>query len=159
MKPSWKDGSIPVGDEQEAGTEPAAHSHEHRGTEHGHDEDETGHDNPHGHAPKPAAPTPGPWRLGKNGGVVADVPIIGGPDGSDDVAYYGGHLICESVTESNARLIAAAPDLLAACEAIHDAGIVPFAAEKAGTQRGRNNANYADELLRAAIAKARGGAR
>jgi hypothetical protein len=55
--------------------------------------------------------TPGPWRLGKAGGVVADVPIEGGPRGSDDVAYYGGHLICESTTPANARLIIAAPKM------------------------------------------------
>lgn len=56
--------------------------------------------------------TPGPWRLGKQGGsVVADVPV---PEmhGSDCVEYYGGHLIAESITPSNAKLIAAAPDLV-----------------------------------------------
>lgn len=57
--------------------------------------------------------TPGPWRRGKQGGsVVADVPV---PEmgGSDAVEYYGGHLVAESITPSNAKLIAAAPDMLA----------------------------------------------
>lgn len=67
--------------------------------------------------------TPGPWRVGKTGCVVADVPV---PEmgGSDDVDYYGGHLICESVTPANAKLISAAPDLLKAAKAIlaHFAG-------------------------------------
>lgn len=50
------------------------------------------------------SPTPGPWRLGRVGSVVSDHPVQG-MSGSDAVEYYGGHLICESVTESNARLI------------------------------------------------------
>ena len=42
-----------------------------------------------------------PWRVGKSGAVVADykVPEMGG---SDDVDYYGGHLIAESVVQRNA---------------------------------------------------------
>ncbi|MBC3906238.1 hypothetical protein [Undibacterium umbellatum] len=57
--------------------------------------------------------TPGPWRVGSSGGVVCDTPIKDGIPGSDEVKYYGGHLICESMTFANAKLIAAAPDLLA----------------------------------------------
>ena len=58
--------------------------------------------------------TPGPWQIGKNfGSVVCDTPVPG-ISGSDDTEYYGGHLIAESVTEANARLIAAAPELLEA---------------------------------------------
>lgn len=60
--------------------------------------------------------TPGPWRIGKSGGVVSDAPIEGGVPGTADVDYYGGHLICETVTSANARLIAASPDLLQALE-------------------------------------------
>ena len=56
--------------------------------------------------------TPGPWRVGNSGGVVSDLPIDGGVPGTADVEYYGGHLICETVTSANAKLIAAAPDLL-----------------------------------------------
>lgn len=56
--------------------------------------------------------TPAPWRAGseRRNCVVADAaaPGIGG---SDDVAYYGGHLICESVNDANASLIAAAPEM------------------------------------------------
>jgi len=57
--------------------------------------------------------TPGPWRMGRHGAIVSDTPV---PEisGSDETDYYGGHLICESVTNWNARLIACAPDLVAA---------------------------------------------
>lgn len=48
--------------------------------------------------------TPLPWRVGKTGSVVADAPVPG-LRGSDDTDYYGGHLICESVTPSNAEFI------------------------------------------------------
>lgn len=61
--------------------------------------------------------TRGPWRVGKGfGSVVADTPV---PEvnGSDAVEYYGGHLVAESISPANARLIAAAPDLLAALKA------------------------------------------
>ena len=60
--------------------------------------------------------TPGPWKLGSRGAVVADIPTSNQLAGSDDVDYYGGYLICESVTEANARLIAAAPELLEALQ-------------------------------------------
>jgi len=92
--------------------------------------------------------TPGPWRLEKQAAGL-DWTSIGGP-----VATVGGEALCESVefivgevsdfgphgeqeTEANARLIAAAPDLLEACE---------YAAEHAeGLRR---------EALREAIDKA-----
>lgn len=45
-----------------------------------------------------------PWRTGNGGSVVADEPIPG-VRGSDDVGYYGGHLVCESVTPANASRI------------------------------------------------------
>jgi len=57
--------------------------------------------------PKPTPqPTPTPWRKGiRPDCVVADVPIDGGCNGTGDVEYYGGYLICESVTEANADRI------------------------------------------------------
>ena len=56
--------------------------------------------------------TPGPWRVGNCRSVVADSPM-GTHSEQDNVAYYGGALVAESIrTEANARLIAAAPDLL-----------------------------------------------
>lgn len=64
--------------------------------------------------------TPGPWRVGTWGGsVVADYPIPVG--GSDDVDYYGGHLVAESIAPQNTPIIAAAPELLAAAKKLRHA--------------------------------------
>lgn len=72
--------------------------------------------------------TPGPWRVGRPGSVVADHPVPE-MDGSDAVDYYGGHLIAESVTAKNAPLLAAAPELLSAAKklrrAVYELGLDP----------------------------------
>lgn len=68
--------------------------------------------------------TPGPWRLGKHPAVVvSDHPIgktdLGADGGHDDVEYYGGHCICESVAKkADSLLLAAAPDLLTIAEVL-----------------------------------------
>ena len=50
-----------------------------------------------------------PYRIGKCGGsIVADFPIDEGIRGTDDVGYYGGFLIAESVTPSNIEFIVTA---------------------------------------------------
>ena len=60
--------------------------------------------------------TPGPWREGTAGGIVADAPT--GFDDDDNIRAYGGHLVCESVwTKGNRSFIAAAPELYEACKA------------------------------------------
>lgn len=67
--------------------------------------------------------TPGPWRLHEQRGrtyVVAGRGVEAGE--------FMGHLIAAETTcpdwPANARLIAAAPDLLAACEAVLSAPVV-----------------------------------
>lgn len=54
---------------------------------------------------KVTSPTARPWRIGRPGAVVADEPVLEGPCGSDDRGYYGGYLVCESITPSNAALV------------------------------------------------------
>ena len=102
--------------------------------------------------------TPGNWRPGMRGGtVVSDKPLpnynLNG--GHDEVEYYGGHLIAESIWRAeDARLIAAAPDLLEASEtALSYIEAVCF-----NTPNPKKRKNYADcaSILRAAIAKAKG---
>ena len=90
--------------------------------------------------------TPGPWRwkleefgsyrlIAKDGTKVAD-------DGSAD-GEYGGWM--NDPKEPNARLIAAAPDLLEALELAH-----------AMLSGANMNVNVVEKKVRAAIAKARG---
>lgn len=57
-----------------------------------------------------SAITPVPWRVGNWGSVVADAAVPEMP-GSDSTDYYGGHLVCESVTPSNAEFIVRACNL------------------------------------------------
>ena len=67
--------------------------------------------------------TRGPWRPSPRGGaVVADYPV---PEisGSDDVDYYGGHLIAESIAPQNVPVIAAAAELLEALRYARTNGI------------------------------------
>lgn len=63
--------------------------------------------------------TPGIWLPAKNGGGVistnTDGKLVGG---ADEVHYYGGFLICESVAKQNIPIIAAAPMMLALLKAI-----------------------------------------
>lgn len=63
--------------------------------------------------------TPGPWRRGKGYGAVVADSFIGTKDCNDKYgtrAFYGGHLICESASPGNIRLISEAPNLLAIAE-------------------------------------------
>jgi hypothetical protein len=61
-------------------------------------------------------PTPGPWRVGRPGTIVADVLVEGGVSGTLDTSYYGGYLIAETVAPENSPLLAAAPRLLRALQ-------------------------------------------
>lgn len=94
--------------------------------------------------------TPGPWKIGKNGSVVTDTPDrqveITGLNAQDTINWYGGHVICETVTNANAVLIAAAPELLEACKYWLEDGRFLVA----------NTAEHSNavEMLRNAIAKA-----
>lgn len=64
-----------------------------------------------------ATHTKGPWRIGKGRSVVADVPV---PEmrGSEAVDFYGGHMVAESVTALNQPIIAAAPEMFEALNAL-----------------------------------------
>jgi len=62
--------------------------------------------------------TPGPWTLGADGGLT-----LRREGACDDVAHYYSNEIMQlppDLTMANAKLIAAAPDLLEACEAALD---------------------------------------
>ena len=88
--------------------------------------------------------TPGPWRVGQ----IAQTVVADSADGTHaahgEIEYYGAPLVCESVSSSaNAHLIAAAPELLAACES-----------SLAMVETNQGPPDW--DAMRAAIAKARG---
>lgn len=61
---------------------------------------------------------PGAWRPGRSGCVVSDQPTPNGHPSYDDVDYYGGHLICESIQSvADQHMLAAAKDAHDACAA------------------------------------------
>ena len=68
--------------------------------------------------------TPGPWEIGNHNSCVIskndESLCIKGAVGEDAIKYYGGNLICESISQANAKLIAAAPELLEALEYYFD---------------------------------------
>ncbi len=55
-----------------------------------------------------------PWRVGNHCCIVSDTPIPE-VDSVSSVEYYGGHCICESVTDANAERIIACVN---ACQGI-----------------------------------------
>ena len=93
----------------------------------------------------PKQNTPGPWRVSAaplNPDASTRWVEVYSVDPEDDVAQVtGGNL---KAAQANARLIAAAPDLLAALERI---------ASEGWTERGA----FSVQIARAAIAKAKGG--
>lgn len=95
--------------------------------------------------------TAGPWRSGLCGGsVIADHLVVGGVQGADNIRFYGGYLIAESVAPRNIPIISAAPQLLEVAndfaEALTELGLLC----ECGAPECRTT------KLRAAIAKARG---
>lgn len=48
-----------------------------------------------------------PWRIGRPGTVVSNTHVGSAGRGHDDTEYYGGFLICESITHANAARIIA----------------------------------------------------
>lgn len=90
----------------------------------------------------------GNWTLGKTGdSVITDngegfLPYTG----HSHVEYYGGYLIAESIQKKDdAKLIAAAPELLAACQEF---------VRKVECGEARSRRSY--KQMKAAIAKAKG---
>jgi hypothetical protein len=101
--------------------------------------------------------TQGPWKKGILGGTIISESSngidINGAIGEDAVKYYGGNLICESVSECNRGLIAAAPDLL---EVLKEAKLQIEYLDEKFVATGTTSAVLA--RINAAIAKAEGGA-
>lgn len=92
--------------------------------------------------------TPGPWTVGRINHV--DGEIVDSAGGAICFRTYGS----DGEAKANANLIAAAPDLLAACRDADEA-LCGATWVKGADKRGLK---YASEKIRAAIAKATGAA-
>jgi hypothetical protein len=104
--------------------------------------------------------TPGPWervgasyiwKTGDNGAAVA---IVAEPECSDSSSFYQVRMASKRWDEAmaNARLIAAAPELLEACKALY----ALFDDEGVFREEWQDQASVAFEAAEAAIAKAGG---
>lgn len=99
--------------------------------------------------------TPGPWTVASNGDDGARVNAFATVAWCPTSAAFGvdgSQVISADEAEANARLIAAAPELLAACE-------VFIEAERRAEVNGREGFGLYTEAMsaaRAAVAKARG---
>ena len=94
-----------------------------------------------------SAHTPGPWTVGGDTQFMNQVeiwPAIG-------CAYGVGPEVI-----ANAHLIAAAPDLLDALESAVDCGMVPSSSLKDGGAARHARQVHVADMIRAAIAKAKG---
>lgn len=87
--------------------------------------------------------TPKPWIATAQPGQVVGVHTY------THQVMYGDDCIASLLTEADARLIAAAPDLLDACKLV--------LAESETDPHNQDRINHARYVLRAAIAKAEGG--
>lgn len=99
--------------------------------------------------------TGGEWSVGKTDCVVSSETDSGIVPGGDDVAYYGGYLVCESISPNNRPIVSAAPDmfdaLLAIKEKLHFIGMP---GEKVCKVTGKSDWSHEIQLLEAALKKA-----
>jgi hypothetical protein len=91
--------------------------------------------------------TPGPWAVGKHRGVWVG-PVISAEDGRKGVAFVCGE------SNANARLIAAAPELLAALHVAADA--LDYAQAQVDSENDAHNLRVRLVQVKRVIAKAEG---
>lgn len=99
--------------------------------------------------------TEGEWFAGGGSWVSTDQPIDGEIGGSDNVKYYGGYLIGESISSCNIPIITAAPRmfkaLLAVKQKLHFLGMP---GEKVCKVTGKSDWSDEIKLIEAALTKA-----
>ena len=109
--------------------------------------------------------TPGPWQVHANIGRKSELGIVADAAPCIICTMHGGKANeWPTITRANARLIAAAPDLLAALENLVIQSRVSYAGAFCGKQPWadaekeihRQNACYAESMALDAIARARG---
>lgn len=100
--------------------------------------------------------TPGPWKAGLIGGPSGLRPAIYGEKHGEQIADMSADLIPEDENNANARLIAAAPELLEALQALFEHCAMTH--KHWGENSNLKESNAAQEAARAAISKALGDA-
>jgi len=99
--------------------------------------------------------TEGDWFAGGGSWVATSHVVNGGIGGSDDVDYYGGHLIGESISSCNIPIISAAPDmfkaLLAVKQKLHFIGMP---GDKVCKVTGKSDWSDQIKLIESALTKA-----
>jgi hypothetical protein len=103
--------------------------------------------------------TPGPWIAKRNSSFWEINPVNrseSGPWSVGDVCASAPDDADGGLQEANARLIAAAPDLLEALEAAVGCGMVPTSSMKDGGAARHSIQVRVADMIRAAIAKAKG---
>ena len=91
--------------------------------------------------------TPGPWSVGDKRGVWVG-PVVTAEDGKRGVAFVCGE------SDANARLLAAAPELLAALKVAADA--IDYAQAQVDSENDRHNLLVRLVQVQRVIAKAEG---
>ena len=106
--------------------------------------------------------TPGPWHINTAGSASRGEPFkiteiyVYAPDTQDDTAICADVIdpVTQEPSEANARLIAAAPDLLEALQAAVECGMVPISSVSEGGASRHSRQVQAADMIRAAIQKA-----
>ena len=105
--------------------------------------------------------TQGPWIDSRRADAIISTHPDALADAGTNIGYYGGFVVCESVSRRDKPLIKAAPEMLAALEAdealLHHAAYCEFCDSADGEcPEGLALLATAHKLRRAALAKARG---
>ncbi len=103
--------------------------------------------------------TPGPWETDRNNVHTGQIATIHHCLNNDWVEVWSPNWPAdEAEQEANARLIAAAPELLDALIEAVECGMVPISSAKDGGASTHSRQVRCADMIRAAIAKATGGA-
>lgn len=102
--------------------------------------------------------TPGPWVVTAHPVPGVDVFAVGEPMADEELQYSLSHTVCYQNAEANARLIAAAPELLEALIEAVECGMVPISSAVEGGASAYSAQVRCADKIRSAIAKATGGA-
>lgn len=104
-----------------------------------------------------AAPSPGPWVVTQLARINARSVVVDADEGRRRIAKIALSATLPETDQANARLIAAAPELLEQAELLERVLVYEIKkSERAGDDEGANLKTYTLHMCRSAIAKAKG---